>query len=98
MSGFLFLYFGIKLVYESFGMEHKVSDELEEVEEELCLNNKKQDVESLIEKQQLNGDVNAPVQTSKLSSSNPIDIWANIFVKSLSLSFLAEVGHDLYFL
>eukprot|EP00814_Leptocylindrus_danicus_P004681 CAMPEP_0116010260 /NCGR_PEP_ID=MMETSP0321-20121206/3902_1 /TAXON_ID=163516 /ORGANISM="Leptocylindrus danicus var. danicus, Strain B650" /LENGTH=268 /DNA_ID=CAMNT_0003479339 /DNA_START=11 /DNA_END=817 /DNA_ORIENTATION=- len=89
MSGFLFLYFGIKLVYESLNMEHKVSDELEEVEEELCLNSKKQDVESLVEKQQVNGDVNVPAQ---LNASDPMDMWVTVFVKSLSLTFLAEWG------
>jgi len=47
LSGILFVYFGVKLVMDSLKMEHKVSDELEEVEEELCLNGKKQDVESL---------------------------------------------------
>merc|ERR1719329_355007 len=34
LSGILFVYFGVKLVMDSLKMEHKVSDELEEVEEE----------------------------------------------------------------
>ena len=35
IGGILFLYFGIKLILDSRGMQDKVSDELEEVEEEL---------------------------------------------------------------
>jgi len=35
ISGILFFYFGIKLMYNSRSMENKVSDELGEVEEEL---------------------------------------------------------------
>lgn len=38
----LFLYFGFKLLFDSRGMEDKVSEELEEVEEELAEMNKKQ--------------------------------------------------------
>ena len=41
IGGILFLYFGIKLIYDSRSMEDKVSDELEEVEEELLHTNKK---------------------------------------------------------
>jgi Ca2+/H+ antiporter, TMEM165/GDT1 family len=42
LSGILFLYFGIKLIYDSSLMEHgKVSEELEEVEEELLHPTKK---------------------------------------------------------
>eukprot|EP00984_Skeletonema_dohrnii_P031711 scaffold24581_cov70-Skeletonema_dohrnii-CCMP3373.AAC.1 len=36
IGGILFLYFGVKLTLESRGMEDKVSEELEEVEEELA--------------------------------------------------------------
>ena len=78
LSGILFVYFGIKLVYESLVMEHKVSDELEEVEEELCLNGKKQDVESLEEHEDEN-------------QSTPRETSMSIFVKALTLTFLAEV-------
>lgn len=41
IGGILFLYFGFKLLFESRGMEDKVSEELEEVEEELAEMNKK---------------------------------------------------------
>lgn len=42
MAGILFLYFGGRLIYESQGMAaHKVSEELEEVEEELMHTGKK---------------------------------------------------------
>ena len=42
IGGLLFLYFGGKLLLDSRGMEDKVSEELEEVEEELAEMNKKQ--------------------------------------------------------
>jgi putative Ca2+/H+ antiporter (TMEM165/GDT1 family) len=42
IGGILFLYFGVKLTVESRGMEDKVSEELEEVEEELAEMSKKQ--------------------------------------------------------
>lgn len=42
IGGILFLYFGIKLLLDSRGMEDKVSEELEEVEEELAEMSKKQ--------------------------------------------------------
>jgi len=41
IGGILFLYFGVKLLLDSRGMEDKVSEELEEVEEELAEMNKK---------------------------------------------------------
>ena len=41
IGGILFLYFGFKLLIDSRGMEDKVSEELEEVEEELAEMNKK---------------------------------------------------------
>jgi len=46
IGGLLFLYFGVKLVLESRSMEDKVSDELEEVEEELLHTRKKDEAES----------------------------------------------------
>jgi len=45
IAGILFFYFGIKLIYDSRSMENKVSDELEEVEEELLSTRKKEDSE-----------------------------------------------------
>lgn len=45
IAGVLFFYFGIKLIYDSRSMKHQVSDELEEVEEELLSTRKKEDRE-----------------------------------------------------
>ena len=45
IGGILFLYFGIKLILDSRSMEDKVSDELEEVEEELLHTKNKKDEE-----------------------------------------------------
>lgn len=45
IGGILFLYFGIKLILDSRTMEDKVSDELEEVEEELLHTKNKKDEE-----------------------------------------------------
>jgi len=49
IGGLLFLYFGIKLIYDSRSMSDRVSDELEEVEEELNIhttNKKNEDKKS----------------------------------------------------
>ena len=43
IGGILFLYFGIKLILDSRSMQDKVSDELEEVEEELLHTKNKKD-------------------------------------------------------
>ena len=43
IGGVLFLYFGGRLLFDSRGMEDKVSEELEEVEEELAEINKRRD-------------------------------------------------------
>lgn len=79
LGGILFLYFGIKLITESRSMEaNRVSEELEEVEEEL-LHEKKKDTD---EEQ---GQKDSPSQTLKLN-------WYQVFLQSLSLTFLAEWG------
>ena len=54
IGGILFLYFGVKLTLESRGMEDKVSEELEEVEEELAEMSKKQKM--AMKKKQLQHD------------------------------------------
>ncbi len=54
IGGILFLYFGVKLTLESRGMEDKVSEELEEVEEELAEMSKKQ--KSAMQKKQMQQD------------------------------------------
>lgn len=77
IGGLLFLYFGVKLIYDSKGMEDKVSDELEEVEEELLesQSRKKTDVES--------GDT----KPNELPSASSKVLW-----QSFILTFLAEWG------
>lgn len=82
LGGILFLYFGVKLIVESRGMEaNRVSEELEEVEEEL-LHEKKKDADE--EKGENN-------QSS--SSKGPSNLnWYQVFLQSLSLTFLAEWG------
>ena len=79
LGGVLFLYFGCKLVYESQQMEGgRVSDELEEVEEELLQqSSKKEDEESGLR------TTAKPAQKAG---------WYNIAVQSLTLTFLAEWG------
>ena len=81
IGGLLFLYFGVKLIYDSKGMEDKVSDELEEVEEELLESQarKKTDVE--------NGDSDMVLPSSESSHANAKIIW-----QSFILTFLAEWG------
>lgn len=81
LSGILFLYFGVKLILDSRKMEdNKVSEELEEVEEELLhQQSKKEDVES------------GKSSSNKVSSSNH-GLTKSIFLTSLSLTFVAEWG------
>lgn len=79
IGGILFLYFGIKLIYDSKSMSDKVSDELEEVEEELLQHNKKDD--------------NVDVESGKSSpSKNEKSNESKIFVQSFLLTFFAEWG------
>lgn len=80
IGGILFLYFGIKLIYDSRSMSDKVSDELEEVEEELLERNKKDDIEV--------GGSNTTNFASKQSSSSS----HKMFLQSFLLTFLAEWG------
>lgn len=106
-GGLLFLYFGIRLVLESRGMEEgAVSDELEEVEEELALgSSKKDDVESGGGAAGVGGKAKAPAsgnstgaqlrkQESGMSSAAGYSSksWEKIFLQSLSLTFVAEWG------
>lgn len=83
LSGILFLYFGIKLIYDSRSMEGgKHSEELEEVEEELMLaNNKKGDVEL-----PTHNNANSSKSSAGLSSSQ------SIILTALTLTFVAEWG------
>ena len=88
IGGLLFLYFGIKLIYESRSMSDKVSDELEEVEEELLQHNKKDD-EADIES---TGSMDV---TSKMTTAINAPTAAEnqkVFMQSFLLTFLAEWG------
>jgi len=90
LGGVLFLYFGVKLIMESRQMEeNRVSEELEEVEEELLQNpNKKQDEErGEGKKKATTASGNAPLLGSKKNTT-----WSQVFVQSLTLTFLAEWG------
>ena len=78
LGGILFLYFGVKLITESRSMEaNRVSEELEEVEEEL-LHPKKKDIDE--------------EQGQKPQTSPPKLNWYQVFLQSLTLTFLAEWG------
>ena len=96
LGGMLFLYFGIKLLYESKQMEaNRVSEELEEVEEEL-LHPKKDDKEQPDEEdppssthshaKTKNSKYNTPTGTSHAH------LWYQVCLQSLTLTFLAEWG------
>jgi Ca2+/H+ antiporter, TMEM165/GDT1 family len=86
LSGILFLYFGVKLILDSRGMEGgKVSEELEEVEEELLQqgSKKKGDDEELGQQQR------SAKSGSKMSSTTS---YTSIIITSLTLTFVAEWG------
>jgi Ca2+/H+ antiporter, TMEM165/GDT1 family len=90
LGGVLFLYFGVKLLLDSRGMEaNRVSEELEEVEEEL-LHPKKADVES--------GDVDSEGgdirkgRSSNSSSNSMKHGFMEVAIQSFTLTFLAEWG------
>eukprot|EP00534_Pseudo-nitzschia_fraudulenta_P000979 CAMPEP_0201116214 /NCGR_PEP_ID=MMETSP0850-20130426/561_1 /ASSEMBLY_ACC=CAM_ASM_000622 /TAXON_ID=183588 /ORGANISM="Pseudo-nitzschia fraudulenta, Strain WWA7" /LENGTH=336 /DNA_ID=CAMNT_0047380243 /DNA_START=31 /DNA_END=1041 /DNA_ORIENTATION=+ len=78
LGGLLFLYFGFKLLFDARGMDsNQVSDELEEVEEEL-LHPKKDD-----------GDEEAQ---AVVSSNSLRKGFSQIAIQSFTLTFLAEWG------
>ncbi|KAL7561966.1 hypothetical protein ACA910_022521 [Epithemia clementina (nom. ined.)] len=85
LGGILFLYFGIKLLHDSRGMDAgKASEELEEVEEELGgSSNKKADVEE--------GDQRALNRKSS-SSGTTTKNWYQVALQSFTLTFIAEWG------
>jgi putative Ca2+/H+ antiporter (TMEM165/GDT1 family) len=89
LGGILFLYFGFKLLSESRSMEAgQHSDELEEVEEELLQQSSKKKVaEKDIEE---GGADKTP--SSKKQAQQQQNHWYNIFVQSLTLTFVAEWG------
>lgn len=76
LGGILFLYFGVKLLVDSKGMDkNQVSDELEEVEEELL--HPKKDEES---------------QQQVASANSIRKGFSQIAIQSFTLTFLAEWG------
>jgi len=85
-GGLLFLYFGFKLINDSRGMSHKVSEELEEVEEELGGSSKKDEDGA--------SDVENNAGSSHMSSAfaSRAMSWEKAFLQSLTLTFLAEWG------
>lgn len=89
LGGVLFLYFGIKLILDSRKMEsNRVSEELEEVEEELLHPKKDEDAE---DEENSNQNSQAPQSSQRdFLSSNPQ--WYQVALQSLSLTFLAEWG------
>lgn len=104
IGGVLFLYFGIKLIYDSRSMTDKVSDELEEVEEELLhtTTNKKNDQNDDAE-QNTNANLEQESSSSPPTTSVPMGNNTgnanhnsspvhNIFFQSFILTFLAEWG------
>lgn len=94
IGGLLFLYFGVKLIYDSRSMADKVSDELEEVEEELGVTNKKNDEEDGQEIKATNSnasDKNVPMGID-LSNIIPSSLDKNVLVQGFLLTFLAEWG------
>lgn len=84
IGGILFLYFGIKLIYDSRSMSDRVSEELEEVEEELLKTNKKSEAESADDEEI--GRTNSQLMRSNSNSES------SIFFQSFILTFLAEWG------
>jgi putative Ca2+/H+ antiporter (TMEM165/GDT1 family) len=78
LGGLLFLYFGIKLLLDAKGMEaNRVSEELEEVEEELLHPKKADDEES---------------QQVAESKNNIKRGFSEVAIQSFTLTFLAEWG------
>lgn len=84
LGGLLFLYFGIKLLLDSRGMEaNRVSEELEEVEEEL-LHPKKADVES--------GGNDDDADYPRKGRNTIKRGFTQVAIQSFTLTFLAEWG------
>ncbi|GMH59976.1 hypothetical protein TrLO_g2197 [Triparma laevis f. longispina] len=89
LAAILFIYFGLKLLYDSREMEvGKVSDELQEVEEELAIN--KKDDGGNDEEQNLM-DVEGGSADSDTNSSTEV-AFDKVFTQSLTLTFFAEWG------
>lgn len=96
IGGMLFLYFGIKLIYDSRSMSDKVSDELEEVEEELLHTNTTNKKHDGHDEEGQDGGAGASagspaVPPGNQSSSNENGEY-NVFFQSFLLTFVAEWG------
>jgi len=89
LSGMLFLYFGVKLIYDSRSMEGgKHSEELEEVEEELMMaNNKKGDSEL-----PMHNTNNSNNSNTNKSGAGSFSSSQSIILTALTLTFVAEWG------
>mmetsp|Transcript_15956 Transcript_15956/g.21370 ORF Transcript_15956/g.21370 Transcript_15956/m.21370 type:complete len:216 (-) Transcript_15956:47-694(-) len=85
VGGVLFLYFGVRLLLDSRSMEDKVSDELEEVEEELLHpHTKKSDAGP--------SSTDVEADNTKTATAAPPVSFDKIFIQSFTLTFLAEWG------
>lgn len=97
LGGLLFLYFGVKLLIDSKSMSHKVSDELEEVEDDLLKSNKKEDNEN---EDSLSGNdeenktsvMNGNEDKRNYQQMEVVPGWEIVFVQSMTLCFFAEWG------
>jgi len=80
ISGFLFLYFGVRLLLDSHKIEgSQCSDELEEVEEELSRRGKRR-------------ENNTKEPSQYISKTDSAMDWETIFMQALTLTFVAEWG------
>jgi len=107
IGGLLFLYFGIKLIYDSRSMSDRVSDELEEVEEELNIhttnkkNEDKKSGDSMDEEGGVGAGGEAPsgasIASGNAAPSGQVGVGGlstetNVLFQSFILTFLAEWG------
>lgn len=83
-SAFLFLYFGVRLLYESRDLDDGPSDELREVEEELI---HKKDGEELSPSQGPRDE-----ESGAKAQKDAADESAKVFAQSFTITFLAEWG------
>ena len=96
LGGILFFYFGIKLLLDSRGMEaNRVSDELEEVEEELLQHPSKKKEGSGADDDDVENPKKTRRQETSESATSTVPIkqsFYKIATQSFMLTFLAEWG------